>query len=189
MLDKQIPYYEVWMARPSSKPVQPSVLPEGFRFVFYQVGDAVEWAKIETAVLEFSDEQEALAYFERAFAPFPKELDQRMLFIENAMGEKVATCTAWWKEVQGRIVPLFHWLAVKPDYQRQGLAGALAAKVTALLMELEPDKDIYLHTQTWSHHAIKLYQKLGYGLLPETIDGSVNKDYQKVLQVLNKQNQ
>ncbi|WP_086348281.1 GNAT family N-acetyltransferase [Candidatus Enterococcus clewellii] len=189
MLDKTIPYYEVWMARPVSESVQSVSLPDGFHFAFYQEGDEAEWAQIETAVLEFSEEQEALAYFDKAFAPFPEQLTQRMLFVENDRGEKVATCTAWWKAVNGQSVPLLHWLAVKPEYQGNGLAAALVANVTARFSELEPEKTVYLHTQTWSHVAIKLYQRFGYVLIPDNIDGSKNEDYSKALTVIEEQNQ
>lgn len=187
MLDKRIPYYEVWMTRSGGKPIPPANLAKGFRFVHYRQGDEVEWAKIESSVSEFSDEQEALAYFSQAFAPFPTQLSMRMLFIENEHGEKVATCTAWWKNVNGMTVPLLHWLAVKPQFQRKGLAAALVAKITSSLSEAEPEAVIYLHTQTWSHQAIQLYKKFGYELSPLNLDGSNNEDYQKILHILDEQ--
>ncbi|MHC5215033.1 GNAT family N-acetyltransferase [Enterococcus sp. LJL128] len=185
MLDKSIPYREIWMVRSKEEPVPAINLPEGFHFAFYQEGDEAEWAKIETSVFEFSDEEEALDYFSRAFAPFPQALSQRMLFIEDETGEKTATCTAWWKEVDGKTKPLLHWLAVKPKFQKRGLAAALAAGVTVRLAELEPNEDIYLHTQTWSHPAVKLYERLGYKIVPENIDGSKNEDYQEALEIIN----
>lgn len=188
MLDKSVPYYEVWMKRPAGEAVPKIELAEGFRFVSYQAGDEAAWAKIETEVLEFSEEQEALAYFNRVFAPYPEALAQRMFFVEDATGEKVATCTAWWKEINDATIPILHWLAVRPMAQRKGLAGALVAKVTARLAELEPEKDIYLHTQTWSHPAIKLYQKFGYEVIPENLDGSKNEDYEKALAIIEEHN-
>ena len=187
MLDKSIPYHEVWMVRSQENPLPSMTLPRGFHFVFYQSGDEQAWAEIETAVLEFAREQEALAYFEQAFAPFPKQLSERMLFIEDEHGEKAATCTAWWKEINGEKIPLLHWLAVKPKFQRKGLAAALVAEVTKLLIETESEKPIYLHTQTWSHQAIQLYEKFGYELSPINLDESKNEDYQKVLRILAQQ--
>lgn len=184
MLDKTVPYYEFWMVRPPQQPVPAVTLPEGFRFVFYQEGDEAAWGRIETAVLEFSEVSEALQYFKKTFAPFPEVLSQRMLFVENEAGEKVATCTAWWQETSEQALPLLHWLAVEPAFQRRGLAAALVAKVTELLSMLEPNKTIYLHTQTWSHSAIRLYEKFGYSMSERNIDGSFNEEFHKAQQVI-----
>ncbi|MBP1045034.1 GNAT family N-acetyltransferase [Enterococcus sp. BWM-S5] len=189
MLDKSIPYHEIWMTRLKNEPVPSVRLPEGFRFSYYQKGDMSEWAAIEASVLEFDNAEEGLAYFEQAFAPFEEELAHQMLFIEDEAGRKVATCTAWWKDVDGQRLPLFHWLAVKPEAQRRGLAGALVSKATALLQELEPGKDIYLHTQTWSYEAIRLYERFGYQLIAENINGSKNESYQKAMEIIEAQNQ
>ena len=81
MLDKSIPYAEIWMYRERELPVVEKTLPEGFRFELYQEGDELEWAAIETAVAEFDDETKAMDYFNEKFAPYLKELKQRMLFV------------------------------------------------------------------------------------------------------------
>lgn len=115
MLDKTIPYAEIWMYRLKDLPVTEQALPEGFHFEFYQEGDETEWAAIETAVSEFEDEAQALDYFQKKFAPFSKELKRRMLFITDSEGRKIGTCSAWWKELpDGTRYPLVHWVAVRP---------------------------------------------------------------------------
>lgn len=163
MLDKTVPYVEFWMVRETAQPVPKVALPSGFRATFYQPGDEVAWGKIETAVGEFEAETAAAAYFTKTFAPYSAELASRMLFIENAAGDKVGTCTAWWsKENQ----PLVHWLAVIPTEQGQGLAKYLISTITNLLLELGEGQPVILHTQTWSHPAVRLYQKLGYEIAP-----------------------
>lgn len=185
MLDKSIPYAEIWMYRERELPVVEKTLPEGFHFELYQEGDELEWAAIETAVAEFDDETKAIAYFNEKFAPYPKELRQRMLFVTNPSGEKVGTCSAWWKETpDGSRYPLVHWVAVKPGYQGKGLAKAMMTRTLKLLQNLEITSPIYLHTQTWSHPAIRLYQTLGFEITDKNIDGSPNTDYQKVIEVL-----
>lgn len=146
---------------------------------FYQPGDEKEWCKIETAVLEFETEKDAMDYFQRSFAPYQDELKKRMLFVENAEGKKVGTFTAWWTEDHS---PRLHWLGVLPEEQRKGLAKALAIRVTQLLHEYYPHQDLYLNTQTWSHHAVKLYEKLNYQIFQ-------NQNYQKILDVLKEANQ
>lgn len=185
MLDKSIPYAEIWMCRERELPVAEKALPEGFHFKLYQEGDELEWAAIETAVSEFDDETKAIAYFNEKFAPFIRELKQRMLFVTDPAGEKVGTCSAWWKETPDGIRhPLVHWVAVKPGYQGKGLAKAMMTQTLKMLQNLETTSPIYLHTQTWSHPAIRLYQKLGFEITDKNLDGSPNLDYAKAITVL-----
>lgn len=97
MLDKTLPYAEIWMTRPLQQNVPITPLAEGFEFRFYQKEDESAWAEIETSVGEFQTTDEALEYFQQNFAPYPEELERRMFFVETKKGEKVATCTAWRK--------------------------------------------------------------------------------------------
>ncbi|MFY1069174.1 GNAT family N-acetyltransferase [Enterococcus sp. AD013-P3] len=177
MLDKTIPYIEFKMKREPGavKTLTQPKLPSDYQLVFYSEGDQTAWCEIETAVGEFEALSEAEQYFEKTFAPFPHELQQRMAFIIDPTGKKVGTCTAWWSKENE---PLLHWLAVVPEAQRKGLAGFLATIITERLEDLYPNQPIILHTQTWSHSAIRLYEKLGYQLVPGT------KDFKKGLTVL-----
>lgn len=186
MLDKSIPYAEIWMKRPRERPVLDFSLPENFTLVFYEEGDEAIWAEIETAVDEFENETEALAYFNRTFAPDLEQTKKRMLFIETHSGEKVGTATAWWKEIaDGTRYPLVHWVAIKPAYQGKGLSKPLASKVLQVLQDLEKTSPIVLHTQTWSHIAIRLYERFGFEISDKNLDGTPNPDYEKAMNILN----
>lgn len=176
MLDKSVPYEEFWMERRERIELPERSLPAGYQLSFYQEGDEEAWSRIETSVGEFASEAEATAYFQRTFAPYPSDLARRMLFISDENGQKVATCTAWWSKTNG---PLFHWLAVMPTAQGHGLATILSIEVTRLLEVLYPEEPSRLHTQTWSHVAVGMYQRLGYQIVPEA-------NYQKVLEILGK---
>lgn len=186
MLDKTIPYAEIWMVRPRELPVTEFSLPEGFSIVSFQEGDQFKWAEIETAVGEFEDTEEALNYFNRTFAPYPDKLEKRMLFIQTDSGEKIGTATAWWKETDNHTrFPLVHWVAIKPDYQGKGLSKALTSNILSVLKELENHPSIVLHTQTWSHKAIRLYEKFGFEISDKNLNGKPNPDYTKVMDILN----
>jgi ribosomal protein S18 acetylase RimI-like enzyme len=184
MLDKSLPYAEIWMTRPLHEPVPDVPLAEGFHFGFYEPGAEKDWAAIETSVGEFENEEEALIYFQKTFAPYPEELAERMIFVVTETGERVATCSAWRKERQGQSYPVFHWLAVKPGYQGKGIAKALTAKVLSLFPELSHNSPIYLHTQTWSYPAVKLYKKFGFDFIAENMDGTMNPDYEKAQKII-----
>lgn len=78
MLDKSIPYAEIWMKRAhKSTPIQP-IQSDNYSLRSYQAGDERHWARIETSVGEFDNEEEALAYFEKEFMPEQAQLGQRM---------------------------------------------------------------------------------------------------------------
>jgi len=162
MLDKSVPYAGFFMHRQAKTPLTFAPLPNGYRFVLYYEGDEMDWASIETSVLEFDREFDAIMHFHEKFIRYSEELSQRCLFIENSKGEKVATATAWWSDVEGLRRPWLHWVAVTPLYQGKGLGKALVSRVTELMEDLDGDVDFYLHTQTWSYKAVSIYKANGY---------------------------
>ncbi|MCL2697491.1 MAG: GNAT family N-acetyltransferase [Oscillospiraceae bacterium] len=166
MLDKSVPYVRILMKRKAGVSVPEVSLPDGFKFVFFKAGDENYWAEIETSVLEFDSEQTALEYFQKNFLPFLPELEKRCIFIENADGKKVATSMAWNDyHLKAELQPWLHWVAVKPGAQGFGLGKAIVSKATRLLIEMNGDADLYLSTQTWSHKAVRIYEKLGWKIV------------------------
>lgn len=165
MLDKSLPYFDMLMVCPwrAAQKAQPAALPAGFRYALYRPGDIDNWAAIETSVGEFDGEDAARAYFERVFLPQEDELRKRMCFIE-AEGEKVATATAWRFEQDGAFCPALHWVAVRPEWQDRGLGRAVVGRALSLCAALDPEKPVCLHTQTWSHKAVGIYQQFGFML-------------------------
>ncbi len=175
MLDKSVPYVGIAMRRPGNAPKFYAELPPGYSIVLYRPGDERHWARIETSVEEFSDEDAALALFVKDFMPHHQELARRCLFAVNPSGQKVGTLNAWYGEMNGETVAWLHWVAVCPEEQGKGLAKALIARGLALFDELHPGKDAYLHTQTWSHVAIRLYRRAGF----EVMQGDTPEEMQK----------
>ena len=178
MLDKSVPYVDICMRRDPGTPNPVCALPPGYRFSYYAPGDEKEWARIETSVLEFDGEMDALLYFQNAFLPYGPELPLRMFFVETDDGEKqekIATATAWWAYTGPRRDPMVHWVAVKPAHQGLGIGKALIARVVDRMIEIEGDRVFYLHTQTWSHRAVRLYQRAGFCITDEkNIQGCAN---------------
>lgn len=124
-----------------------------------------------------------MAYFEKEFMPEQAQLGQRMFFALDQSGTPVGTATAWKKAKQdGTPVPLVHWVAVMPQAQRQGIARGLVTQVVSVLEAA--NEPMYLHTQTWSHAAITLYQQLGFVIIATDINGNENPEYPLASQVL-----
>jgi len=185
MLDKSVPFHTVIMTRPDLLPLPPAPeLPEGFSYCLYQPGDDIHWARLEISVDEFSSEDSALSYFANTFAPHPKMLAERMVFIKAPSGDLIATATAWVGQSDGTPFAQLHWVSVHPDFQRKRLGYAVVAKALSVFPLLEPAGDIWLSTQTWSHPAIDLYLSLGFVARKNAVMPRTKNDFLKAANVL-----
>src|SRR5699024_8980243 len=124
---------------------------------FFQAGDQINWARIETQAGEFQNEKSALEHFKKEFGPYQYELKKRCLFIETNDGEKIGTTTAWFgqlkedENIYGRI----HWVGIVPDHQGKKLAKPLLSHALKVLAQFH-DK-AYLTSQTTSYQAVNMY--------------------------------
>lgn len=196
MLDKSVPYKHVIMKMDNEKNNFDDLisLPDGFSFSFYKDGFERNWAKTEHQVLEFDTELLAYEYFAKNMLPFKEELKKRMIFILNNYKEPIANACAWYVDLldetcKGEPSKLIrqaqvHYLAVQPEYQGLGLGNALIKKTLSLFKIYEPGKDIYLHTQTWSHRAIRMYLKIGFELIKDDSLGYTKKEYNEAVKIL-----
>ncbi|OYO96126.1 hypothetical protein CG709_12130 [Lachnotalea glycerini] len=86
--------------------------------------------------------------------------------------------------VRGRRPAPVQYVAVRPKYQGMGLGKAVFMKVLSAFTKVEPDEDIYLHTQTWSHKAIRMYLKMGFRLITDDRIGYHDYHYEEAVKVL-----
>lgn len=169
MLDKTIPYHSIILAiTPETiDALRVPVLPAGYSYHFYTPGDEQAWVDIELSVNEFSNRENGNAYFKQRFLAYPDELPKRCLFIKAADGQLVATSTAWFERDtdQWGPRPILHWVGCDPLHQGIGLGRAVVSKALSLFPSLWSSRqDVLLHTQTWSHRAVRLYHKLGFNI-------------------------
>ncbi|MCI8623489.1 MAG: GNAT family N-acetyltransferase [Provencibacterium sp.] len=172
--DSRIRYYELLLERSLDRlPRFP--LPEGYRFVFYRPGDRDAWIAIEQSAKEFAGYAQGLEAWNRYYGGHEPSLCERMVFIENAGGEKVATATAYY-DITGRDPSgsgWLHWVAVRREYQGKGLSKPLIAHVLELMRGLG-----YTHakipTQTTTWLACKIYLDFGFLPLPQNAVHSRN---------------
>lgn len=160
-------------------------LPTGFRMKLFEKGDEQHWARIETSVDEFKNEEAALERFNEEFGPYMDEMSARCLFIENELGEKIATTTAWYGDLKedGDICGRIHWVGVAPEYQGKKLSKPLLSAAMNILAEHH--SKAYLTSQTTSYQAINMY--LNYGFEPFITSPSCEEAWELMEKTLNRQ--
>lgn len=180
--DSRIRYYELLLERDlDGIPQLP--LPDGYRFVFFQPGDRDTWIDIEKSAREFTSYEQGLDAWNRYYAANENSLRNRMVFIENAAGEKVATATAYY-DITGRDQSgsgWLHWVAVRREYQGRGLSKPLISYVLGVMRGLG-----YTHgkipTQTTTWLACKVY--LDFGFLPLPQNAVHSRDGWRIIRTL-----
>lgn len=165
--DKRIKYYELLLEHKLDGIVE-YPLPDGYYFEFYQDGDRDTWIEIEKSAKEFSTDEEGLTAWNRYYAGRENELHNRMVFVVNAQGEKVATATAFYnihgKDKSG--AGWLHWVAVKREYQGKGLSKPLITYTLKIMKALGyTHAKIPTQTNTWL--AVKVYLDLGFKPIPQ----------------------
>lgn len=172
--DERIRYYELLLERDLEQ-IPRIELPEGYWFVFYKQGDRDTWIDIEKSAKEFISYEQGLASWNKYYENRQEELPVRMVFIENSVGEKVATATAFY-DIYGRDKSgdgWLHWVAVRREYQGKGLSKPLIAYVLNVMRKLGY-KQVKIPTQTTTWLACKIYLDFGFMPLPENVVNSRN---------------
>lgn len=163
MLDKSIPYYGVLMLKKDLHNYPRFTTPAGYTIRFWRDPDDEEaWCALQTAAGQFDDLSQAHRRYQLEFAPYPRKLEQRMLFALDPMENPAATVTLWEGEIFGRTLLRIHWVATHPHHEGRGLAKTLLTKALDLYQQTGRQEPLYLATQTWSYPAIGLYQRLGF---------------------------
>ena len=166
--DSRIRYIDLLLERLDLENIPEYELPEGYRFVFYQPGDREEWIRIEHSAKELSSFEDGLTVWKDYYGNVEDTLHNRMLFIENPQGEKVATATAYYDK-NGELPPQrgqVHWVAVRRDHQGKGLARPLISQVLKVMKE-RGHTEAMLHTQTTTWVAVRLYLEFGFRPMQE----------------------
>ena len=165
--DARIKYYELMLERDLND-VPVFLLPAGYRFVFFSPGDRDAWIDIEISAKELSGHEQGREVWNRYYGGSENILSERMVFVENEKGEKVATATAYF-DITGRDTSgdgWLHWVAVRREYQEKGLSKPLISHVLGIMRGLG-----YTHakipTQTTTWLACKIYLDFGFRPIPQ----------------------
>ncbi len=165
--DERIKFYELLLEGDLDR-LPCFTLPQGYKFVFYKQGDRDIWIDIEKSAKEFASYAQGLKAWHRYYGDNEKSLLERMVFVENENGEKVATATAYYditnrdKSGDGWL----HWVAVRREYQGKGLSKPLISYVLGVMRGLGYTH-VKIPTQTTTWLACKIYLDLGFVPLPQ----------------------
>ncbi len=168
--DERICYYELLLKREISD-VPKYHLPAGYKFVPYSDGDRDRWIDIEMSAKEFTNYEQGLDAWNRFYADSLDILPDRMFFVENEKGEKIATATAFYdiynRDTSG--AGWLHWVAVKREHQGKGLSKPLITYVLNVMKNLGySHAKIPTQTNTWL--ACKVYLDLGFLPVKENLE-------------------
>ena len=184
MLDRSIPYYNLIMKKNTPTAFDTPALPPQFELHTYRPGVQQQWAELEHEIGDFPSVQEASAYFSQTYLSGPKLLAQRGVFVsDKKSGGLVGACIAWFDEQNGALVSSLHWLITKEAYQGRGIGSALIAAALNIY-EQENAFPVYLHTQPWSHQAVRLYHKFGFQLMKRESFAGYENQYALAVPVL-----
>ena len=160
--DGRIRYYEL-MLQADITGMEEIPLPAGYSYAFYQDGDRDAWIDIEKSAKEFSTYEEGLDAWGRYYADHTAELYDRMVFVVNAAGEKIATATAFYdiRGIDQSGDSWLHWVAVRREWQGKGLSKPLISHVIQVMKQLGYTR-AKIPTQSTTWLAVKVYLDLGF---------------------------
>ncbi len=165
--DTRIAFYKLLLEN-SLDEVKEVPLPEGFHYVNYSAKDQEQWIRIEQSAEEFASHREGERAWAKYFAGKEDELRNRMFFIVNEAGEKVATASAFYNIYRGDdgVTGWLHWVAVRKEDQGKGLSRPLITHVLRHMKTLGYQRAV-IPTQTTTWLACRLYLDLGFRPIPE----------------------
>ena len=168
--DRRIPYYKLRLEQDLDD-IQEIELPPEYHYENYTPGDRDIWIAIEKSAKEFAGREEGEAAWDRYFAGHEKELENRMFFVSDSSGRKLATATAYYDIHTGDDGGngWLHWVAVHSDAQGLGLSKPLITHVLAHMKKLGYKKAV-IPTQTYTWLACKLYLDLGFVPMKENAE-------------------
>ena len=125
--------------------------------------EAAVWTAVQQDAEPFMTIGEGL--FAHEFGGDPDAISARcLLAVDTKTGEAVGTSSAWHggdPGARGRDWGRIHWVSVRRDYQRKGIARALVVECLYIMKALGHEK-AFLATSTGRGGAIALYEDLEF---------------------------
>lgn len=168
--DPRIPHYELLLEQSLDK-IKEIELPSAYHYENYAPGDREVWIAIEKSAKEFASYEAGEAAWAKYFVDHEEDLKNRMFFVTDSSGKKLATATAYYNIYTGDDgkTGWLHWVAVHRDAQGQKLSKPLITHVLAHMKKLGYSRAV-IPTQTNTWLACKLYLDLGFVPIKENAE-------------------
>lgn len=198
MVDRTVEFFDLFMLYEDLSKVKEIPLEEGYSFRFFDGSDKdiQHWMDIEVSSGDVRNYQEAKEGFETYYRKYINTLLSRCVFLLDKNNIPVGTATAFFivepqpglPEKSKDVEPLptnvtahLHWVAIKEEHKGKGLSKALITYTMKQMFWLN-HKAAFLHTQTPSWLACKIY--LGLGWKPFRFV-STKEDFEKGWHIVN----
>jgi len=153
------PNTNVIMIRPHLEAIPEAPFPEGFGLRPMTREDVGLWTDIWRDAEPFLSISDDL--FQREFGEDWPAIGRRCFLVTDPRGCGVGTISAWRnRDFRGEDFGRIHWVAIRPAFQRRGLARAALAAALRVLAQWH--RKAYLVTQTERLGAIRLYLDFGF---------------------------
>lgn len=149
----------LFMVRPHLRQVPAPAPPEGVTLRSFRYGDEQEWLEVIQSAYGgtwAADTFERCVRSDEAFRP-------ARLLMAVAGGRIVGVAGAFQKAIHGDRTGYIHMMAVRPEFQRKGIGGALVRGCLAYFRD-QGWRDAVLDTDASRLGAVRLY--LAHGFLP-----------------------
>ena len=160
-----------------------SDMPNGYSIRYLRENELDLWKRIH-----FDDDETADKYFgymtewfNRVYAPKSNLFFKTCLVAADGNDVPVGTCFTW--KLADKFTTV-HWYKVVKSHEGQGIGRALLSAAMRKLSD--EDFPVFLHTQTGSFKAIKLYSDFGFKLLKDKTIGQRPNDLEQGLPILKK---
>lgn len=175
---ERIPDHNIFMMCKNINTNAFSSIPNGFHVRYCRKDELDLWKSFpfDTKELQIEYYDYMTEYFNQVYN---EDFFNHCLFICDRNDQPVATAFVWKSYKKFSTV---HWVKVLKDYEGYGLGRALLTEILKPLKKT--DYPIYLHTQTTSYRAIKLYTDFGFSILTDNQIGHRKNEYQEALPYL-----
>jgi len=146
------------MIRPNLNNIRTVPFPDGYGIRTFQPGEGGLWEDIQRDAEPFLTIDSGL--FAREFGHDMPATAIRCCFLTDPGGDAVGTISAWYGQYRDQNCGRIHWVAVRPAYQRRGLARAWLSDALRRLAKWH--SQALLDTSTERLGAIRLYLEAGF---------------------------
>lgn len=162
MLDKSVPYYQVFMTKNDIEKFDKHELPDGYTIYEYKVGMAIDWVRLQMYYEQYDTFGEALNYFKKMYIEQGNMIYERLLFVKDEDDLIIGTGALWVGTHFGNVMHKIQGVAIHPQYRNKGIAKAIVSRLYEIAVALECKGGLYTNASTWNYPFINLLFKMGF---------------------------